>query len=146
MSLFFSTVYVRITSAGWEPLESPSTAYSIRILAKNYDNASSLIICVYLPLFQDCILPHFNSAVILPRSINHMSCTDVVELANISKVAEVPIAAISGLAFVFLSSNVTNYMYHIQGMQDAYIVRYKLSIGHGVLVELRDATFFSFPD
>jgi hypothetical protein len=62
----------------------------------------------YLPLFHDATLPHINSSVILPQPLRHMSCINVIELVNISKVAvDIPVESITGLAFVFLATNVT---------------------------------------
>jgi hypothetical protein len=80
---------------------------------------------------------HYPSAYVICHAI---------ESVNISKVAVIPVDTISGLAFVFLSSNITEHKFHIQGMQDAYLVRFIFLLESNELLELNSSTFFPFPD
>jgi hypothetical protein len=99
-----------------------------QIIRRSESCPNHVTICLYLPLFHDATLSHINSPVILPQPVCHMSCINIIELVNISKLAvDIPVESITGLAFVFLATNVTEYFFHIQGMRDAYLVRYKFS-------------------
>jgi hypothetical protein len=118
-----------------------------QIIRQSESRPNHVTICLYLPLFHDATLPHINSPVILPQPVCHISCIDVIELMNISKFAvDIPIESITGLAFVFLATNVTEYLFHIQGMRGAYLIRYKFSFASNQLVELHSFTFFPFSD
>jgi hypothetical protein len=75
-----------------------------------------------------------------------MSCINVVEVVNVSKVSDVQVCNIIGLAFVFLESDVNEYVYHVEGMQEAYIIWFKYSPILDELCELKSTNFYSFPD
>jgi len=117
-----------------------------QILRRDRGSGNNVLICIYLPLFKEDTLPHIASPLILPQPMSHMFRLNVIELVNISKVASVPSAAINSLGFVFFACDVTEYIYHIQGVQDAYLVRFKFSPLSRDLVELNRSTFFAFPD
>jgi len=117
-----------------------------QIIRRSESCPNHVTICLYLPLFHDATLSHINSPVILPQPVCHMSCINIIELVNISKLAvDIPVESITGLAFVFLATNVTEYFFHIQGMRDAYLVCYKFSFASNQLVELNSFTFSPFP-
>jgi len=115
-------------------------------LIRRTSRGSNVVVCLYLPLYHEEMRQHMNNITILPRPICHMLCVNVTELVNVSKVAEVSMEAITGLAFVFLSSHVTEYVYHIHGMKHAYVLRYIFSPSSMSLFELNSTNFFSFPD
>jgi hypothetical protein len=75
-----------------------------------------------------------------------MSCINTTELIKTSQVAEVSSANFFGLAFVFLGEDVTKYVYHIQGMKEAFVIRYKFSPSCKTLMALIREDFFPFPD
>jgi hypothetical protein len=63
------------------------------------------------------MLQHINNPVALPRALSHMACRNITELVNIRKMAIVNAEDIGGVAFVFLECNITEYTYHVKGMQ-----------------------------
>jgi hypothetical protein len=63
-----------------------------------------------------------------------------------SLIAEASPESINGFAFVFCYNNVKSYSIHIQGMMDAFVVRFKYCFSSRCLVELTEDDFFSFPD
>jgi hypothetical protein len=103
-------------------------------------------ICCYLPLYDIETMQYIHNPSILPRRICSTACLDVVELVNITKIAKVNIASIKGLAFVFLESDVNNHIYYIQGMTNAFIIRFKFCIEKRDLVSLDNSSFHCFPD
>ncbi len=76
------------------------------------ENPTKVALCCYLPLFYEATLQHINTPVALPRRLCHMACRNVTEFVNISKMAIVNVEDISGVAFIFLDSDITEYMYH----------------------------------
>jgi len=69
-------------------------------------------------------------------------CLDVVELINISRVTEVNLTSIMNVAFIFLECEVSNNLYSIQGMDNAYVTRFLYSPSRMALV-LLDSTSFT---
>jgi hypothetical protein len=117
-----------------------------QILKRSIVNSSDVMVSIYLPLYDEQTHWHINTPPILPRRISHMSCINATELVKTSKVAEVSPAYITGLAFIFLNVDVTEYVYHIQGMKDASVIRFKYSPSTNDLHMLSRTDFFSFPD
>jgi len=115
-----------------------------RIMQRSIDNPSNVLICIYLPLNHEQTCPIIDNPLIRLCRIAHMSCVNTTELVKTSQVAEVSPANISGLAFVFLGEDVTEYVYHIQGMKDAYVIRYKFSPSCKTLMALSREDFFHF--
>ena len=70
------------------------------------------------------ISAHHNPAK-LPQRMCSTACLNVVEVVNIGKIAEVNIASICGVAFIFLESEANNQMYCIQGIKNAFVIRFK---------------------
>ncbi len=108
--------------------------------------STNAIVSVLLPLYDQGTLQHINSVTILPPAIIHSSCENSSELVYISKVAVVPVCCIVSLAFVFLARDVMDYIFHLQGMRDAFLIRFKYCLKTASLVELNNATFMEFPD
>jgi hypothetical protein len=88
-----------------------------QLLRRSVANANDVTICLYLPLLNEDTLSFIASPLALPCQVCDNSCVNAVELVNISKVANVSATDISGLAFLFLESDVTAYTFRIQGMQ-----------------------------
>jgi hypothetical protein len=101
-------------------------------------------ICLYLPLYEEETLQYIGFPTVLPRAVQDMSCTGTVEVVNVSGVANIPVTDIVRVAFIFLGSDVVNNTYYVQGVEDAYITRFKYSVHLKELIEL--PVFFSFPD
>jgi hypothetical protein len=112
----------------------------------HHHDPNNVVVCVLLPLYHDATLQHINTPSILPQCITDASCVNVVELVNISKVAVVPVESINSLAFVFLASDVMNYTFHVQGMSDAFVIRFCQSLISNTLVQLNNDCFFEFLD
>jgi len=74
------------------------------------------------------------------------ACLNVVEVVNIGKIAEVNIASICGVAFIFLESEVNNQTYCIQGIKNAFVIWSKYCLSSKLLIPLDASIFFSFPD
>ena len=116
-----------------------------QLIKRSQGRQNGVIICPYLPLFDDATLQHVASQ-LLPRRVSDAACTNVVELVSVNKVMEIDANDITGVAFIFLLSDLTDYLFHILGMQDAYLVRYKLSFREDSLVDFNNTNFFPFPD
>jgi hypothetical protein len=86
-------------------------------------------------------IQHINNPSILPQSICSMI---VIELVNICKIAEVSIASISGLAFIFLEAEINNHTCCVQGISNAFVICFKCCFSQKILVAFD--LFFSFPD
>jgi hypothetical protein len=52
----------------------------------------------------------------------------MAELANISKGAQMNVGLISDTSFIFLEAKVNNKLYCIQGILNAFIIRFKYSM------------------
>ena len=120
-----------------------------QILGRSYDCDHPHLyidICCYLPLYCNEVKQYLNNPSILPVRICSSVCLNVMELVNISRIAKVKIASIKGLAFVFLESEVNSYLYYIQGMKNAFIVRFKYCATGKVLTPLDNSSFHCFPD
>jgi hypothetical protein len=65
-----------------------------------------------------------------------------VEVVNVSQVAEISVTDIVWVAFIILGSDVVNNIYYVQGVEDAYITRFRYSIRLNELVEM--PVFFHF--
>jgi hypothetical protein len=65
---------------------------------------------------------YINNPSILPRPICHMSCTNATEAIKSGQVAKVSAVHVTGLAFVFLVIDIMEYIFHIQGMNDIYVI------------------------
>jgi len=100
----------------------------------------------HLPLYSRSTLQYIGSPTLLPRAVTHFSCQNVTEVFRTNHVAVVSISDIIGLAFIFLADNVTNSMNHLQGMQNAFIIRFKYCRGTHTLLPLNEDSFHSFPD
>jgi hypothetical protein len=90
-----------------------------QLIRSNPDNPGRVVVCCYLPLFDEATLQHINNPVVLPRALSHMACRNITELVNISKMATVNAEDIGGVAFIFLECDITGYIYHVQSMQNA---------------------------
>jgi hypothetical protein len=101
---------------------------------------------MYLPLYHPGTQQHINNCLILPRPISHGSLEGGTELIRTSLITKVSPESIDGFAFVFCYSNVKSYSIHIQGMMDAFVVRFKYCPSSRCLVELTEDELFSFPD
>jgi hypothetical protein len=101
-------------------------------------------ICLYLPFYHEETLQHIGFPEVLPWEIHDMSCVDVVELVNIARVADISVSDIIRVAFIFAASDIINNTYYVQGIEDAYIIRFRYSVRSNELVEL--PTFYPFPD
>jgi len=95
-------------------------------------------------LYHKETLQHIGFPAVLPREIHDMSCVDVVELVNIARVADISVSDIIRVAFIFAASDVINNTYYVQGIEDAYIIRFRYSVHSNELVEL--PFFYPFPD
>jgi hypothetical protein len=91
-------------------------------------------------------MPHINNPSILPRRTCSTLCLDVVELINISRVTEVNLTSSMNVAFIFLECEVSNNLYSIQGMDNAYVTRFLYSPSRMALVLLDSTSFHCFPD
>ena len=100
----------------------------------------------HLPLYSPSTHKYIGSPTLLPRAVTHLTCKTVSELVKTNYVAVVHIKDIIGLAFVFLADSVTDFMYHIQGMRNAYLIRFKYCQVLDSLKLLNSTTFHSFPD
>jgi hypothetical protein len=96
--------------------------------------------------FSEETFQHINNPAILPQRMCSTACLNVVEVVNIGKIAEVNIASICGVAFIFLESEVNNQTYCIQGIKNAFVIRSKYCLSSKLLIPLDASIFFSFPD
>jgi hypothetical protein len=103
-------------------------------------------VCCYLPLFSNATQQHINNPTILPRKLCGATTKDVIELVNIGKIAQVNVASIFSIAFVFLESDVTNNLFFIDGVKNAFVIRFKYCQSRKLLVSLDSTSFFCFPD
>jgi hypothetical protein len=115
-----------------------------QLLRQSCSNQNHVTICLYLPLYHEETLQHINFPAVLPGEIHDMSCVDVVELVNIARVADISVSDIIRVAFIFTASDVINNTYYAQGIEDAYIIRFRYSVRSYELVEL--PIFYPFPD
>jgi len=117
-----------------------------QIIKRNDCNDHTIRLCCLLPFYSIDTKEYIGSPEIYPRSVIHISCHNVVELVNISKIVDVDVNDVTGLGFVFLESDVTDLKYHIQGMTNAFIIRYKYCPETRDLLPLSPTTFQCFPD
>ena len=96
-----------------------------QIIRKKENCQDEIIVCCFLPLYADSIRRHIICPTIFPQVISDASCIGVVELVNIGKIAVIHVKQITGLAFIFHENDVINDLYHIRGMQNAYVIRYR---------------------
>lgn len=115
-----------------------------QLLRRCQSDKGKVTICLYFPLYEPETLQFIGSPKVLPRAINDMSCVNVVELVNVSRVADISVSKVIGIAFIFLASDITSSTYYIQGMADAYVTRFKFSPVLNELVVL--SSFYAFPD
>jgi hypothetical protein len=87
-------------------------------------------------------MPHLNNPSILPGKLCLTPCLDVVELINISKVAQVKLSWFKDVAFIFLKCGVMNNLYCIQGMGNAYVTHFRYSKSAKMFVQL-DTVFWT---
>lgn len=80
------------------------------------------VIAAFLSLYDIGTQQHINLPAVLPQTIIHLSCIETIELISIGKVAIIPVCCIRKLAFVFLISNVVEYIFHVQGMREAFLI------------------------
>jgi hypothetical protein len=100
----------------------------------------------YLPLYSLTTQRYISNPTLLPLAVTHLSCHHVTELVTTSCTTVVSISDIIGLAFIFLADSVTIFMNHLQGMTNAFIIRFKYSHGTSGLSKLSDDSFHCFPD
>jgi hypothetical protein len=100
----------------------------------------------YLPLYSPATAEYINSPTVLPRAITHSTCHHVIELVKTSCTTVTRISDITRLAFVFLAENVSDFTYHLHGIQNAFVVRYKYSHAAKSLIWLTMESFHCFPD
>jgi hypothetical protein len=124
---------------------SPSKTVVGQILGRGHAE-HAVNVCCFLPLYAMETMRHINNPPILPRKICSTLCLDVVELINISRVAEVNVMSIMNVAFIFLECDVINNLYPIQGMDNAYVTRFLYSPSRMALVPLDGTSFHCFPD
>jgi len=108
------------------------------------DGGNKVTVCLYLPLNEEETLQHIGFPTVLLRAIYVMSCVNMVEVVNISGVADILVSDVVGLAFIFLASDVINNTFYIQGMVDAYVNRFHYSVASNELVKLNCC--YSYPD
>jgi hypothetical protein len=99
-----------------------------------------------LPLFSHFTRRHISNPTLFPRRICSLPCLDVVELVDISRSARVNVASVTDIAFVFLENDINNQLYSIQGMSNAFVIRYKYLTTRKALKPLCYTTFDCFPD
>jgi len=102
-----------------------------QIIRKQDNCQDEIIVCCFLPLYDDSTRRHIIYPSILPQVISHASCLGVVELVNIGKIVRINIKKITGLAFVFHEDDVINDLYHIKGCCFWYTKK-KTETRHGV--------------
>lgn len=107
---------------------------------------SQLSVCLYLPLYADETKPYIHNPALLPLPISHPSFQGVVELVKTAYTANVDLECVCGIAFVFLAEDIMNYLFHVEGMQDAFTIRFKFCPIVQHLVPLNHSSFFCFPD
>jgi hypothetical protein len=61
---------------------------------------------------------------LLLRSISSNACRHVTELFQTSSIATIRTGLIVGIAFIFLFNHVENLKYHVQGMVNAFVIRF----------------------
>ena len=77
-----------------------------QIIKRNDRNDHTFRVCCLLPFYSIGTKEYIGSPEIYPRSVIHISCHNVVELVNISKIVDVDVNDVTGLGFVFLESHV----------------------------------------
>jgi len=117
-----------------------------QIILRKDCNDHTIRLCCLLPFYSIDTKEYIGSPEIYPRSVMHISCHNVVELVNISKIVDVDVNDVTGLGFVFHESDVTDLKYHIQGMTYAFIVHYQYCPETRDLLPLSPTTFQCFPD
>ncbi len=113
--------FIVVHKSGGDPLIGQVLCRSNR---QNYPQ-HFIKVCCFLPLFSEETFQHINNPAILPQRMCSTACLNVVEVVNIGKIAEVNIASICGVAFIFLESEANNQMYCIQGIKNAFVIRFK---------------------
>ncbi len=83
-----------------------------------------LTVCPYLPLHSEATKPHINRPFWLLKLIIHSTCHSIVELVKIGSIANLSFVSITGIGFIFLADDVTNYFIHIKGIHNAYIIHF----------------------
>jgi len=102
----------------------------------------------YLPLFPVFTWRHMNNPTFFPWWVcSTCQCLDFVELVDVSRCAQVNVTSIfTDIAIIFLESEINNQLYCMQGMLNAFIIRFKYSTTRKALKPLNRATFYCFLD
>jgi hypothetical protein len=77
------------------------------------NHGTHLFVCPYLPLYSEDTKPYINNPLALPVAISHPTCHGIVELVKTGCIASISITSITGIAFIFLADDVTNYFINI---------------------------------
>jgi AAA+ ATPase superfamily predicted ATPase len=109
-------------------------------------SSNTAVVSLFLPLYAEGTRQYLYHPSILPRPICHISCSDAMELVRVGLLATISLEDIIGLAFVFLAADVMEYIFHMEGMSDAFVTRFMFSYSSRSLNELNRANFTSFPE
>ncbi len=57
-----------------------------------------------------------------------------------------PTSHITGITFIFLAEQLTSFSFDVQGMKNAFVIRYKYCLSTSSLIRLSNESFYCFPD
>jgi hypothetical protein len=124
----------------------PGRSFIAQIIGRPSSSYDVVVVLLFLPLFSPEGQDYMGNIGLLPRLISSNACHDVTELFRTSSIATIRTGLIVGIAFIFLVNELENLMYPVQGMVNAFVIRFKFCGRSRGLIPLCDATFYSFPD
>jgi len=102
----------------------PGRSLVSQIIGTPSSSCDAVVVLLFLPLFSPEGHDYMGNLGLLPRSISSNACRDVTELFQTSSIATIRTGLIVGIAFIFLFNHVENLMYHVQGMVNAFVIRF----------------------
>jgi hypothetical protein len=111
-------------------------------IIKNHQTNST--VCPYLPVCAEDKKPYINSPLLLLSRLSHPSCQDMVELVKTGCTTNKSFTSITGILFLYLADDVRNYLAHIQGMCNAFVICFKFCFTKKLMVPLSSSSFHCF--
>jgi hypothetical protein len=109
-------------------------------------NATHVTVCPFLPLYSESTQAHINNPLLLPLPVQDADCHGVVELVKSASLGSIRASQITEVVYIFLVDDITSCQFHILGMRNAFIIRYKYCFQRKQLVHLDHLSFHCFPD
>ena len=144
--IYIPILKISLTVGHYVTVCSPQGRCFVGQIIGRHIGGDTVDILPYLPLYSGEISDYFSENYLLPRSISEPSCHGVVEVFTTYSVAKLSTSHITGIAFIFLAEQLTSFLFDVQGMKNAFVIRYKYCLSTRSLIRLSNESFYCFPD